>query len=74
MLDFGNFKSRDCGNGIGRRSFIKTASALPFAFGAGYGGMDLEATAKLQDRLSAMPPEKTPRTTFLSFCTRIEEL
>ena len=53
MLDFGNFKARDCGNGIGRRSFLKTASALPFAFGAGYGGIDLEAARKLGDRAKA---------------------
>ena len=53
MLDFGNFKARDCGNGLGRRSFLKTASALPFAFGAGYGGIDLEAARKLGDRAKA---------------------
>ena len=50
MLDFGSFKTSDCENGIGRRSFLKTASALPFAFGAGYGGIDLEAARKLGDR------------------------
>jgi uncharacterized protein (DUF1501 family) len=53
MLDFGNFKARDCANGVGRRSFLKTASALPFAFGAGYGGIDLEAARKLGDRAKA---------------------
>jgi hypothetical protein len=53
MLDFGSFKTRDCENGIGRRSFLKTASALPFAFGAGYGGIDLEAARKLGDRAKA---------------------
>ena len=54
MLDFGSFKTRDCENGIGRRSFLKTASALPFAFGAGYGGLDLEAARKLGDRAKAI--------------------
>jgi len=32
MLDFGNFKSSDC-SGFSRRSFLKTAAAVPFAMG-----------------------------------------
>jgi len=59
-----------------------TRHEVPTAYSHGCQPMEPErknssrvaATAKLQDRLSAMPPEKTPKTTFLNFCTRLEEL
>ncbi len=34
MIGVGNFKANDC-NGLSRRSFLKTAAAVPFAMGAG---------------------------------------
>ena len=34
MIGVGKFKANDC-NGLSRRSFLKTAAAVPFAMGAG---------------------------------------
>ena len=33
MIGIGNFKASDC-SGIGRRSFLKTAAAIPFTLGS----------------------------------------
>ena len=34
MIGVGDFKANEC-NGVSRRSFLKTAAAVPFAMGAG---------------------------------------
>ena len=46
MIGVGNFKANDC-NGLSRRSFLKTAAAVPFAMGAGMPSLlDVQAAQK----------------------------
>jgi hypothetical protein len=45
MIDFGSFKSRDCG-GATRRSFLRTAAAIPLAMSAGLPTPEAIADAK----------------------------
>jgi uncharacterized protein (DUF1501 family) len=45
MLDFGEFKANSC-SGPTRRSFLRTASAVPFALGAGLPTLEAVAAAR----------------------------
>lgn len=45
MIDFGSFKARDCG-GSTRRSFLRTAAAVPVAMAAGLPTAEAIAAAK----------------------------
>lgn len=47
MLDIGDFKSKSC-SGPSRRSFLRTAAAVPFALGAGLPSLDAVAAAQKQ--------------------------
>lgn len=53
MLDFGDFKARSC-HGPSRRSFLRTAAAVPFALGAGLPTLDAVAAAQKQAKAKSV--------------------
>ncbi len=53
MLDFGEFKAASCG-GTSRRSFLRTAAAVPFALGAGLPTLDAIAAAQKQAKAKSV--------------------
>lgn len=53
MIDFGSFKARDCG-GSTRRSFLRTAAAVPVAMAAGLPNADAIAAAKDRARAKSV--------------------
>jgi len=53
MLDFGDFKASSC-SGPTRRSFLRTAAAVPFALGAGLPTLDAVAAAQKRGKAKSV--------------------
>ena len=53
MLGFGNFQSADC-SGFNRRSFLKTAAAVPFAMGSDLSWLQAAQEAQKKGRVKSV--------------------
>ena len=53
MIGIGNFKAADCA-GIGRRSFLKTAAAIPFTLGSTNQVMEAAQAAQKSGKVKSV--------------------
>ena len=53
MIGIGNFKAADC-TGIGRRSFLKTAAAIPFTLGSSNQVMEAAQAAQKSGKVKSV--------------------